>query len=180
MAQEFDVKYAVVLAISVTALAFSILAWRNSSRLANDAFTPKLAFSDLALSATFPDDLEAEETLLHYKMQNQGRLPMKNLHIAEVVTASSEKKVKQESREVTSFDPGDPVDSVTYLTPTVIVPADFNPESVASGKIPFSIQFETESSTERIPRFTTCTKFNFNHYTGKFDRALSCTPEVFK
>jgi hypothetical protein len=180
MASKFDFKYAVVLAISVAALAFSILAWRNSSRLAEDAFTPKLAFSDLNLTATFPDDLEAEETLLHYKMQNQGRLPMKNLHIAEVVTASGQKKIKQEGKEVASFDPGDPVDSVTYLTPTVVVPADFSPESVAEGKIPFSIQFETESNTDRIPRFTTCTKFNFNHYTGKFDRALSCSPEVFK
>jgi hypothetical protein len=180
MAQKFDAKYAVVLAISVAALAFSILAWRNSSRLAEDAFTPKLAFTDLALTATFPDDLEAEETLLHYKLQNQGRLPLHNLRIAEIVTASGQKKIKQESKEVASFDPGEPVDSVTYLTPTVVVPANFSPESVAEGKIPFSIQFETESSTERIPRFTTCTRFNFNHYTGKFDRALSCTPEVFK
>jgi hypothetical protein len=180
MAQKFDAKYAVVLAISIAALTFSILAWRNSSRLAEDAFSPKLAFTDLNLTATFPDDLEAEETLLHYKIQNQGRLPMHNLHIAEIVTASGQKKVKQESKEVASFEPGEPVDSVTYLTPTVVVPADFNPESVSSGKIPFSIQFETESSTDRIPRFLTCTKFNFNHYTGKFDRALSCTPEVFK
>jgi hypothetical protein len=180
MAQKFDVKYAAVLAISVSALAFSILAWRNSSRLADDAFTPKVAFTDLALTATFPDDLEAEETLLHYKIQNQGRLPLQKFHIAEIVTASGQKKIKQEAKEVASFEPGEPVDSVTYLTPTVVVPADFNPEAVSSGKIPFSIQFETESITERIPRFTTCTKFDFNHYTGKFDHALSCSPEVFK
>ncbi len=180
MAQKLDLKFLSVLGISVIALVLSILSWRNSSRLAEDAFAPRLTFTDLQLSATYPDDTESEETLLHYKIQNQGRLPMRDLRIAEVVTAGDHKNVKQETRQTAAFEPGAPVDSVTYLTPTVVVPVGFTPDAVATGKIPFSIQFETESSTERTDRYITCENFHFNHFTGKFDRASTCTPEVFK
>ena len=180
MASKFDARYLTVLGISVAALVMSVLSWRNSTRLADDAFTPRLSFTDLQLTATYPDDAESEETLLHYKIQNQGRLPMHNLQIAEVVTAGNHKNVKQETRQTAAFEPGGPVDSVTYLTPSVVVPVGFTPDAVATGKMPFSIQFETESSTERTDRYITCENFHFNHYTGKFDRASTCTPEVFK
>jgi hypothetical protein len=180
MASKFDLKYLLVLGISVAALVMSALSWRNSTRLAEDAFTPRLSFTDLQLTATYPDDAESEETLLHYKIQNQGRLPMHDLHVAEVITTDNKKSVKQETRQNVAFEPGEPVDSVTYLTPTVVVPVGFTPDAVSTGKVSFSVQFETESSTERIPRYITCEKFHFNHFTGKFDRASTCTPEVFK
>ena len=180
MAQKLDLKFLAVISISVAALVISLYAWRTANRLSEDAFTPRLTFTDLQLAATYPDDAESEETILHYKIQNQGRLPIRNLHIAEVVTTGDFKNVKHETRETANFEPGEPVDSVTYLTPSVVVPVGFTPDAVATGKMPFSIQFETESSTERTDRYLTCTKFVFNHFNGKFDRSTACTPEVFK
>ena len=139
-------------------------------------------FTDLQLAATYPDDAESEETILHYKIQNQGRLPIRNLHIAEVVTTGDFKNVKHETRETANFEPGEPVDSVTYLTPSVVVPVGFTPDAVATGKMPFSIQFgnRVQHRTNPIRSLLTCTKFVFNHFNGKFDRSTACTPEVFK
>lgn len=177
---KLDLKFTAVLGISLAALLLSLYSWHKTNQLEEQAFAPSLAITDLHISGTHPEDAMEEEPILHYKIQNQGRTSLHNLHIAEVVMTDANHSVNREMTERGSFDPSEPVDTVVYLTPTIVVPRGFTVSQVEDGKIALSIQFETEASTDRAAQYRTCSKFRFNHRTQKFDRSANCTPEVFK
>ena len=178
--EKLDLKLLSALSFSFLALLISLYSCHTASQLTAEALAPKLSITDLQLNATFEEDGSGEVPILHYKIQNQGHSTLNDLTVAEVVTVDKNKYVSHESRQAGLFEPGEPIDSVVYLTPVVLVPAGFHVEAVTEGRTAFSIQFETEASTDRMPHYRTCEKFTFNHFNQKFERASSCVSEVFK
>jgi hypothetical protein len=177
---KFEFKSLAGIGFGALALLVSLYSCHTANRVAEEVLAPRLTIADLQLQGTHPDDVAEEEPILRYKIANQGRSSLHNVQMAEIITTDKSKKTNRENRVIESVDPGDPVDGVTYLTPSVLIPTGFTAMDMEDGKLPLTVQFETEASTDEMPQYRTCQRFNYDHLKQKFNRTSECTPEIFK
>ena len=177
---KFDFKFLAGISLSTLALLVSLYSCHSAKQLADEAFAPRLSITDLEMEGTHPEDQAQREPILHYKLQNQGRSTLRNLQIAEVVTAGAGSKIRHEREAIGALDPGTPVAQVTYLTPGLVIPEGATADAMAAGQIPLTVQFETQSNAEGVGQYRTCQRFHYNFLTQKFDLMKGCVAVAFK